>query len=504
MPDQPHLIVIVADQLRRDLLGEHTPHLNALMADSTTFSRAYCASPLCVPARGAFFTGLYPNQSGSLINPWEKRDAHHGDVRAGTPNLYSLLDHTWDSWHTGKQHLYTEEKFDRSPESRTRWNSLEAGYGKRLEAAGVRRPGGPAFRGMMPEMAHGTTSRLKQYSIPTTGCYDEGLEHFFDGYILQKSLEAIEQRDRSRPFMLNAMFLAPHPPLEIPEPFYSQIRGMELPENVGLWSADQSPLQLYNLTGYLGGRYARSDWQRVWDVYAGLVALLDHCVGQVVTRLRDEGMYDDAVIVWTSDHGEMLGSHCLWQKMCMYEEASHVPLSIKLPAGSDHVASSDALVSHIDVLPTLCDLLDVPTPGGLPGHSLRATIERGAAVERDRVFLQFDGNGARGNFQRAVVCGSDKLVVDFFKDETYFELYDVVGDPQELRNLAFDRQGRVRELVSSLIEWMEETGDLLSLESAAYDRFLDQYTPYRRPEPHYPLGLGESPPGCDDASLARL
>ena len=497
MPEHPHLIVIMADQLRFDLLGEHTPNLNALMGDSTTFSRAYCTSPLCVPSRGSFFTGLYPNESGSLINPWEQRDAQHGNVKAGTPNLYSMLDSTWDSWHTGKQHLYTEEQFDRAPNSRTRWLSLEAGYGRHLAKTATPRPGGPAFRGAVPEMALGTTSRLKQYSIPTTGCYGEGLENFFDGYILQKSLEAIAQRDRTRPFMLNAMFLAPHPPLDIPEPFYSQVRGMPLPENVGLWSAGQSPLQLYNLPGFLGSRYSREDWQEVWDVYAGLVALLDHCVGEIISRLQDEGMYDESIILWTSDHGEMLGSHCLWQKMCMYEEASHVPLAIKLPAGMPHVEASDVLVSHIDVLPTLCDLLAVPAPEGLKGLSLRNTIETNASVGRDRVFMQFDGNGARGNFQRAVVCGPDKLIVDLFKDEVYFELYDVVADPQERRNLAFDRQADVRSLTASLIEWMAETGDLISLPPKAYDRFLDQYLPFRESEPHYPLGQ-------DDGSVARL
>ena len=118
---------------------------------------------------------MYPNQTGSLINPWEKRDARHGDVEAGTPSLYTMLDATWDSWH--------------------------------------------------------------------------------------------------------------NPPLQIPEPFYSLVRNTPLPDNVGLWSAGQSPLQLYNLPGYLGSRYTRGDWQHVWDVYAGLVALLDHCVGQIISRL---------------------------------------------------------------------------------------------------------------------------------------------------------------------------------------------------------------------------
>ncbi len=487
MPHKPHLIILMADQLRYDLVGEHTPNISALMAESTRFSRAYCASPLCVPARGAFFTGRYPNENGSLINPWEKKESVHGDVRAGIPNLYGLLEDEWDSWHTGKQHLMTADELDRSPETKTHWLSLNRGYGDHLKSQGKRRPGGPEFKGFMPEMAYGTTTRTKTYSIPTTGCYEHGLDDFFDGYIKNTSIRAIDERDRSKPFMLNAMFIAPHPPYDIPEPFYSHVRGMDMPENVGVWGAGQSPLQLYNLTGFLGSRYSREDWQMPWDVYTGLVALLDHCIGEIVQKLKDEDVYDDALILWTADHGEMLGSHCLFQKMCMYEESTHVPMSFKLPKGWQQTASSEQLVSHIDVLPTLCDFLDVPIPKGVTGVSLRPTIESGASIDRDGVFIQFDGNGARGNFQRSIVKGRHKLIVDLFKDETFFELYDVIDDPQEKYNRAFEEQDVTRELARLLTDWMRDTGDLISIDADAYDRFLEAYAAFQSAEPTYPI-----------------
>ncbi len=146
---------------------------------------------------------------------------HMARLRPTRPTSTALLERDWDSWHTGKQHLYTEEKFDRSANSETHWLSLENGYADHLESGNMRQPGGPTFRGVLPEMVGGRYSHLKQYSIPTTGCYEGGLEYFFDGYIAQKSLEAIQQRDKEKPFLLNAMFLAPHPPLEIPEPWYS-------------------------------------------------------------------------------------------------------------------------------------------------------------------------------------------------------------------------------------------------------------------------------------------
>lgn len=484
---RPNLIIIMADQLRYDFIGsEYTPHISQLLNESTVFNRAYCASPLCVPARGAFFTGQYPNTNGSLINPWEPNEAQYGNVKSGTPNLYNHLEQEWDSWHTGKQHLYTEEKIDASPNSKTHWLSLNKGYKPFLNANGKQAPGGPAYRGMMPEMAQGRITRMRKYSIPTTGCYPENLDYFFDGYIKNTALEAIKNRDKNKPFMLNTMFLAPHPPLDIPEPFYSQVQSITLPENVGLWSAGQSPLQLYNLTGALGGRYTRQNWEEPWRVYAGLVALLDHCIGEIIAQLKSEDLYDNSLIVFTADHGEMLGSHCLWQKMCMYEESVRTPTAFKLPKGMSGIAQNDTLISHIDVFPTICDLLDVDIPNTVEGISLRQAIETGSKINRDHIFIQFDGNGARGNFQRCLIYQSQKLIVDLFKDETYFELYDVDNDPQEKYNLAFEKKDTVRDIAGTLSKIMTDTGDHIRIPQNAYQHFLQDYKPYQSNEPHYP------------------
>ena len=117
-----NVVIIMADQLRADVLGgQYTPNINKLAEEGVVFRRSYCACPLCVPARGSFFTGRYPNETGSFINPWEKTDEKHGYVRAGIPNLYSLMEEEWDSWHIGKQHLFTEEKIDSSPVTKTHW-----------------------------------------------------------------------------------------------------------------------------------------------------------------------------------------------------------------------------------------------------------------------------------------------------------------------------------------------------------------------------------------------
>ena len=159
---KPHVIIIMADQLRYDVLGKgFTPNIDSIAADGTAFGRAYCACPLCVPARGSFFTGTYPNRNGSLINPWEPADAVYGDVRPEFGSLYTMMERDWDSIHSGKQHLFTTGgKLEDRVDSGTRWFSTEKSYKEFLKEHGVAMPGGGKFRTKVPEMVDGKATRV--------------------------------------------------------------------------------------------------------------------------------------------------------------------------------------------------------------------------------------------------------------------------------------------------------------------------------------------------------
>lgn len=468
---KPHVIVIMADQLRFDVLGKgFTPTIDALREESVVFSNTYCASPLCVPSRGAFYSGMYPNSSGSLINPWNPSDAHHGDVRASIDTLYTLMEGEWESIHSGKQHLYTEGgKLEHRPDSLTFWASTEHTYKQFLAAHGKRMPGGPAFKIRVPEMEGGAITRARLYSNAEVGVYEEGGQYFFDSYFTDCSIEALRSRRTDRPLLLNATYFAPHPPLDIPEPWFSRVKegSFVLPENVGVFFNDQSPLQLYNLPGYVGSRYDRAHWAEAWRVYLGLVSLLDDMVARLIGELKAQDLYDESVIIFTSDHGEMLGSHALFQKMCMYEESVRIPLSFKMPASMGVSAKVvNEAVSNIDVLPTLGELLDLKARQTFDGRSLLDAIVTDAPLDAQRpIFIQFDGNGARGNFQRCVVRDGCKLIVDLFKDEVFYELYHLGSDPQERRNLLLEEghDQDARTLFTLLDEHMRASGDLLSL-----------------------------------------
>ncbi len=474
------VIIIMADQLRADALGRFTPNINALKEDGIDFTRTYCACPLCAPSRAAFFTGRYPDNTGALINGWAKEDEHYREVRSGTPNLYQAMGDSWDSWHIGKQHFFTQDKIDENPASKTRWVTKKE-YNQWLKKQDVRAPGGKAYTAKVPELISDEFTILKSYSIPKTGVYKPGLAYFFDQFIADSVVSVIrEHGNGDKPLLINAMFLSPHPPLAIPEPYYSKIKQADLsiPENVGIWYDGQSPLQMYNLTGFIGSRYSREQWSEIWPKYLGLVSLLDDEVGRILKALKDQGLYDKALIIFTSDHGEMLGSHDLWQKMCMYEESARVPLIIKFPSDvKPAVHETDALVSLIDVWPTLMDFLNIKAAGPTDGISLMPLV-KGQKPSRDRIFIQYDGNGAYGNNQRCVVDRNMKLIVDTFKDEVYLELYDEIQDPMEKNNLALNRayQGEVNRLLDEIRGYMKDGHDALILPPDIYKRFMQRYS----------------------------
>lgn len=479
--NKPHVIVIMADQLRYDALGPHSPHINQLLAESIVFDKAYCASPLCVPARGAFFTGKYPNITGALHNAKIPQEKHCGLVGKEHISMYELMEEKWDSWHTGKMDFRTEKQIEHCQESKTHWLPLESRYYEFLEQQGKKRPGGERFRGIVPELAYGRVSRTQIVSSPQTGVFNESIDYHYDGFILNDTLHALRNRDQSKPLLLNAMFFAPHPPLDIPEPWHSRVEEFVLPDNVGVWGTNQSPLQLYNLTGVMGSAMSREQWSKVWKVYLGFVSLLDDCIGQVIAELKRQNIYEESLIIFTSDHGEMLGSHRLWQKMCMYEESVRTPLAMKFPLSEKrmprHIASK---VSSIDILPTLSDYLQLDGGYRFSGKSMMALIEdqtEAGETSSRPVFIQYDGNGSSSNFSRAVIYGDYKLIADFFKDEIFLELYDLSQDMQEMSNLAFDKHKRadLEHGVQLLREHMLQTGDSLSMPENIVEKFNAMY-----------------------------
>ncbi len=469
MAKQPHVILIMTDQQRADTLAAYgdrqcdTPHLDRLADQSIVFDRHYSPCPLCVPTRTAMATGLYPHRSGAMINTWIPEERQYGTLRPEYTTIFErLLAEGYNLGHIGVQHIFSEPSFQERCDGATFIGKQD--YSEYLQANGLTEPKLTEYRAPCPEFINGRMI-CDWYTSARTGRHPLPAEHFFDSYLSTRAVEFIESADTSQPLALACLLWAPHPPLAVPAPYdtlYDPAK-LELPVNVGQRYSGQPASQLMNLPGFMGATVTMEQWRQVWAAYLGLVTMADRCIGQVVEALWRRGLWDDALVIFTVDHGEMLGSHRMWQKMCMYEEAIRVPLLIKPPgAGSNgRGVRRSQLTSHVDVPATICDYLGIDWQAG-DGMSLRPVIETPASPTREMVYSEFNGNAGRGSFQRAAITASHKYI---HNEGDHAELYNLEHDPLERENLIGKAEvaSTQQQLHKALHEWMSRSGDFLDI-----------------------------------------
>ena len=432
-----NLLFITSDHQRADSIGltqagrEVTPHLNALAGRGTHFTRAYSACPLCVPARAALATGLRPARNGVMWNDWQGRHAlevvtlHEQLATAG----YTL-------GHTGMDHVRLGRRLrERTPFAV--WLD-EADHEKHLVARGcdlaALEASGP-FRKTVTERI-GDTVLQQDYSTPHAAAWPFAREDFRDEFFTRRAEAAIgELASGSDPFALFVNLWAPHPPFYVPPELMDLFPPAQitLPENTGRPADGEPANRRDGVAAQLAAGIDEAGWRRAWSAHLALTHLVDQLVGRLLAALERHGVADDTLIVFTSDHGEHLGQHALYQKMELYEPAARVPL-IFAGAGLEGCSPVITPVSHLDVVPTVLTHLGLPVPAGLDGRPLNAAL-CGGDLEIVPVFTQFTGNSGPSVSRYAVIHGDHKLILDI-GDEP--ELYDLAADPLEMQNRAGD------------------------------------------------------------------
>jgi arylsulfatase A-like enzyme len=474
MPGKPHIIYLMADQLRADVLGtsglnrlfsgkppQLTPMLDRLAARSTWLDRHYTPCPLCVPARSSIATGLYTHQHGAIINGWLPHERDYGMIRPDLPLLpQALADAGYRSVHVGVQHVRCEPSFT------ARQSGVEfigptgaSEHRAELEKRGLRLEDPAPYKDPVLDFDRGKPV-ITPGSNAQIGIFPLVEELYFDCQLADRMVDTIRNH-RGGPLALLGMFWLPHPPLVAPRQWAELIdmTQLKLPATVGKWFSGTPALQLANFPGQLGAHISFPQWQQAWAVYLGMVGLLDKCVGRVLAALDHAGMLDDSIVIFTSDHGEMLGSHRLYQKMCCYEEAVRVPAIVK-PPGTTYARRTMELTHHLDFTATMLDTAGI-TADAFPtaGKSLTELVTgRQQRLERQHVFASYDGNAGRGFRHRMVRSRSHKLIHNIGDVP---ELYDLIEDPRETINLARHPEHRpvFRELRAALNQWMHDVGD---------------------------------------------
>lgn len=422
-----NVLVILTDQQTADALSAagnphlKTPAMDSLAARGVRFTRAYSPNPLCVPARCSLFTGMDTHTLGVTINDLDAT----WDTQAYPYLATAFQKAGFDTGYIGKWHLTT------SP-----------------EATGVH---GFDF------VRHARENAL-----------DPDVPAACEAFLTQK---------HDRPFLMVASFVNPHDICEwardgrLPNGPMEAAPAPELcpplPANFAIPALEPEVLRqvqpmapkTYPTVGWTPERWRQYRW-----TYYRLVERVDTLIGQVLSTLKRTGHETDTTIVFTSDHGDGMGSHRWNQKQVLYEEVAKVPFLVAGP-GVARPGRTDATLVNIgtDLFPTLMDVAGVPRPSHLPGLSLKPVVAAKAPLKRDHVVIETEFCQSKKRFGiagRAVLTARYKYVV-YDKGAHREQLFDLAKDPGEMVNLAETptHASTKRRLRGMLEAWMKRTKD---------------------------------------------
>jgi arylsulfatase A-like enzyme len=444
---KPNILWIVADDHAAYALGGNplvrTPNLDRLAAEGMRFERAYCNSPVCTASRQSFLTGRYPRTLGitQLATP----------LPDGAKTLaHSFKAAGYDTASIGKMHFNSALKhgFDHR-------NDLPE-FNAALKVKGAK-PVPKDVAVQPPWRPFKDHARVWLNSAPLPyGAFDEDMP---DTWLAGKTADYLTA-ERERPFFLMVSFYEPHSPFRFPVEYSGRIDPAKMPViKPGPEDDAQIPAIFRDLTD--------REKQGIAAAYYTSVEHLDKNVGLVLDALKKSGHEKDTMVVYTGDHGYLLGQHGRFEKHCMFEEAVRAPLLVRHPGVVKPGGTSSALVEFIDIAPTLLESCGLPVPAEVQGRSFLPLLRGETTKHREHVVAEYSENE-----EAMVRTGRWKLAYGTGKRERKdgyttgrplpgrtVRLFDLESDPGELKNLASDpaQAERVRQLATLLAEHMRRT-----------------------------------------------
>lgn len=417
----PNVLWIVTDQHRADVAGfagderAHTPSLDRFAAESVRVTDLYCQAPLCVPARQSMLTGQFAHTHGAFRNtvdfPPAQRTVAHAFAEAGFATALF-----------GKTHCNTAG-FEVVRDFKAQLSDFLA------EHPDGKRPGDEHFK-----FRRSTESDYFDTMNPGNVPAGDGPRFFMEEHVVGDALAWLEQRDDSRPFFVWASFLNPHPPLFAPDEFRALFADADLPLFGSMVDTEPGllPVHVDRRVEQALGDVDDAALLEITRAYYAALAWTDHCVGELLDGLEQLGLADDTLVIYTSDHGELLGQHGLLQKRAFYEGATRVPCLLRWPGRLEAGAVRDNVAQHVDLTATVLDLAGAEPPNAPAGRSMRALLSDGGADWEDVALSELSGTPSGGEVRRMVRLGRHKYVWHADGEEA---LFDLEADPAELVNL---------------------------------------------------------------------
>jgi arylsulfatase A-like enzyme len=481
---KPNILLVTADQLRRDALGAcgnrviRTPHIDELANGGVVFDNHFTQHPLCTPSRWTIFTGRYPRSHGVRDNGVIYRDGEatlarllkESGYRTGafgkmhlTPQLLTRAseDENWprDGFGFMERHLTDDSKRGDYLEDLARRDPAVYQHVLRQGEEKVREDLLSAA-----ERSFDLAPQLKESRVPP--------ELHQSSWIADRLIESI-RRGNGKPFFSWCSFVDPHHPFDAPPPYASMYdpAAMPLPARRENEMDDKPPHFREMIRGLSPGnekyelfRVTDRGWQALRANYYGMVSLIDHNVGRIVEALRQAGVFEDTLIVLTSDHGELLGDHgLLFKGPFHYDGLIRVPLILRWGEAVRGGSRVSGITQHTDLLPTLLGCCGVPVPRGVQGRSLQPLLggDDGAGYEQALVEHNCGDWGLHLKTLR-----SRQWRLTWYGGGRAGELYDLARDPDELENRWAD--AAYREVREELQDRLLDR--LLATEDAAQER----------------------------------
>jgi len=449
---RPNLLFVLADDHAAYVLGADgnrraaTPHLDRLASGSTRFAQHYCNSPVCTPSRQSIFTGQMPHMAGvtRLATPLadDKPTLARQLKKAGYRTAVFGKMHFQRPPFAGQHGLdvaMTEDAIDR------RWR--EEVHPRPLPAEI------PAKK--LPWRPFQDPARvwLNAGNLPYPAAYDE----MKGTYIARQAQQFLEQ-NQDRPFALWVSFMEPHSPFDFPLEDRARYRLADFPAaQAGPQDAWQIPLCFRGLSDAEKSGIAAS--------YYTSVSFLDRNIGAVLDKLRALHLDNHTYVIYTADHGYMLGQHGRFEKHCGYDPALRVPLMMRFP-GRSRASVIHQLTEHIDLPATILDMLEVEPLEITHGQTLRPYLERGRAeAARDHIFSEYLENEEaylRTRRYKFIYCTGkrareDGYVTDRPAPGRYVRLYDLETDPGEFTDVAARHPALVKTFQARMLERFRKT-----------------------------------------------
>lgn len=462
---RPHIILIITDQQRYDTIAAlgfdymDTPHLDRMVNEGVTFTNCHITAPSCAPSRASLFTGYYPHTTGIYKNAdrwtraWVEDLAESGYYCVNVGKMHTYPYHTPLGFHE----RYVVENKDRYLEERWYFDEWDKG----LRARGLVKQQREFYR---------KRSDYRQ----SLGAFDWELpeDAHPDFFVGDLARWWIETKPRSeKPLFLQIGFPGPHPPYD-PVPRYAEpYLEKDLPilpvteEELANQPPPFQAMRVHNaevdhdsVVHQLQPDEQARHRQRAY--YLANVTMIDEKIGEILQALEDKGYLENAVVIFTSDHGDALGDHGHSQKWTMYDIITRMPLIVWAPGRFAGGRQLDELCSLMDIGPAILELAGITPPTSMEAQSLLPALQGETWSGRDAVFAEHSRDGILQETEMMTMIRTKEWKLVHFLDEPFGQLFDLVNDPDEIHNLwdAPEHLDVKQRLLKQLLDWRIRSG----------------------------------------------